>query len=62
MELKRVRAEIYNILSKYNIKSFNELDEKINKGELSETDAFDDFTKLDYLEALKEKLENYLVH
>ncbi|MGB9760475.1 MAG: hypothetical protein ACP5KW_09995 [Thermoproteota archaeon] len=60
MELRKVRAEIYSILSKYNVKSFNELDEKISSGKLSETDTFEDFTKLDYLETTKEKIEKLL--
>jgi hypothetical protein len=36
------------------------LDEKISRGELPEAETFDDFTKLDHLEALKEKLGKLL--
>jgi len=55
MELRKARAEIHSMLSKYNVKSFEELDEKISTGKLSETDTFEDFTRLDYLEATREK-------
>lgn len=59
-ELRRVNAEIMIVYNRYGIKSLKELDEKINKGELSETDTFEDFTKTDYLEAKKEKIEKIL--
>lgn len=60
MELRRVRAEIYGILSKYEVGSFSELDEKISRGEFSETETFEDFTRLDYLDAMREKIERLL--
>jgi len=59
-ELRKINAEIHDIYIKYNVKSLLELDEKINKGQLKETETFQDFTKLDYLEAQKEKLEKLL--
>jgi len=59
-ELRRVNAEIMIVYNRYGVKSLKELDEKINKGELSETDTFEDFTKADYLEAKKEKIERIL--
>jgi hypothetical protein len=60
MELRRVNAEIHGIFSRYGVSSLSELDEKISKGKLSETDTFDDFTRLDYLESVKEKIEKLL--
>ena len=36
--------------------SLEEFDKKINKGELNESDTFEDFTRLDYLESEEEKL------
>jgi len=60
MELRRVRVEIYSIFSKYGVSSLSELDEKISDGKLSETDTFDEFTRLDYLESMKEKIEKLL--
>lgn len=60
MELRKVKAETYGILSRYKVGSFKELDEKISSGELSETETFEDFTKLDYLESMREKMEKLL--
>ena len=37
-----------------------ELDEKLTRGEYSESDTFDDFTWLDYLEGKEEKLRTFL--
>lgn len=60
MELRRVRAEMYGVLSKYKVDSFRELDEKISRGDLSETETFEDFTRLDYLDSVREKIERLL--
>jgi len=60
MELRRVRAEMYGILSKYKVGSFRELDERISRGDLSETETFEDFTRLDYLDSVREKIERLL--
>jgi len=60
MEFRRVKAEIYSVLSKYGVGSFRELDEKISRGELSETETFEDFTRLDYLDSMREKIERLL--
>lgn len=60
MELRRAKAEIYSILSKYEVGSITEFDERISRGDLSETETFEDFTKLDYLDSMKEKIEKLL--
>ena len=60
MEFRRVKAEIYSILSKYGGGSFRELDERISRGELSETETFEDITRLDYLDSMREKIERLL--
>ena len=59
-ELRRINAEIIIVYNRYGVKSLKELDKKISKGELSETETFEDFTKLDHLEAKKEKIEQIL--
>ncbi|RSN73038.1 MAG: hypothetical protein DSO07_12460 [Thermoproteota archaeon] len=59
-ELRRVNAEINTLYTRYGVTSLKELDEKINEGKLSETETFEDFTRLDYLEARKEKIEQLL--
>ena len=59
-ELRKVRAKITAICVKYGVRNLEELDEKINKGEISESDVFEDFTRLDHLEAVRRKLEEAL--
>jgi len=60
MELRKVNSELLGLYSKYGVKSLGEMDKKITKGELNETETFDDFTKLDYLESLRDKIEKLL--
>ncbi|HDJ25908.1 MAG TPA: hypothetical protein ENF34_01135 [Candidatus Bathyarchaeota archaeon] len=59
-ELRKVRARINAICVKYGVRSLEELDEKINRGEVAESDAFEDFARLDHLEALRRRLEEAL--
>jgi len=59
-KLRGLNAEITTIYLKYGVSSFEELDAKINKGELNETDTFDDFTRVDYLEGMKDKLREIM--
>ena len=58
--LRGLRVEITAIYLKYGVPSLKEPDEKINRGELSESDTFDDFTRLDYLEGEKDKLKKLM--
>jgi len=55
--LRGLKAEITAIYLRYGVSSIDELDKKINEGELSESDTFDDFTMLDYLEGEKDKIK-----
>jgi len=59
-ELRRVRVEIKLILARYGVSSIEELDEKIRRGELEETEVFEDLTRLDYLLDRGEKLKKLL--
>lgn len=54
--LRGLKAEITSIYLRYGVSSLEELDEKVNEGELGESDTFDDFTRLDYLEGEKDKI------
>lgn len=58
--LRELRAEITSIHLKYKVSSLEEFDRKINKGELNESDTFEDFTRLDYLESEEEKLRKLI--
>jgi len=59
--LRELKAEITAIHLKYKVSSLEELDSKINKGELGESDTFEDFTRLDYLESEEEKVKEKLL-
>lgn len=56
-KLRELRAETISICLKYKVSSLKELDEKINRGELGETDTFEDFTRLDFLEREEQKIK-----
>jgi len=59
-ELRRVRVELKFIMARYSVSSIEELDEKIRRGELVETEIFEDLTRLDYLLDREEKLKKLL--
>ena len=59
-ELRRVKLESRLIMARYGVSSIEELDEKIRRGELEETEVFEDLTRLDYLLDREEKLKNLL--
>ncbi len=60
MELRRIKGEIHGVFARYGVGSFSELDDVISRGDLSETDTFQDFTRLDYLDSQREKIEKLL--
>lgn len=55
--LREIRARIAPVYGKYKVSSLRELDERINRGELGETDTFEDFTELDALESEADKIK-----
>lgn len=59
-KLRRINAEINIILTRYDVSTFSELDVKITNGDISETDSFEDYTRLDYLDSQREKIEKVL--
>ncbi|MBC7325245.1 MAG: hypothetical protein H5T99_08015 [Moorella sp. (in: Bacteria)] len=59
-KLREVRAEITSICLKYRVASLEQLDARISAGRLDETDTFEDFTRLDYLEAEAEKIKDLI--
>ena len=50
-KLAVVEAEIFSIAKKYGVKDVFELDQRIEEGLLSESEAYDDYFHLDHLEA-----------
>ena len=59
-KLREVRAEKISLYLKYGVSSLQELDIKTNKGELQETETFEDFTRLDFLEDTEEKIKGLM--
>lgn len=59
-ELTHVTSETRLIMTKYGVSSIKELDEKIKRRELIESNALEDLTKLDYLLDKEEKIRKLL--
>jgi hypothetical protein len=59
-ELRNLNAEISKIHSKWGVRSFDEFWDKLEKGEISESQCFDDLGKLEYLELKAEKIGKLL--
>jgi hypothetical protein len=59
-ELRRVKAEKVLILSKYGVRSFEDLMRLVEEDKVSDVDAHDDMIRLDYLEDREKELENLL--
>jgi len=56
VELKNLSIEIKKLSSQYSVNSFDELWKKLESGEISESECFDDLSRLEYLELEKEKV------
>lgn len=55
IELKNIAIERALICRRYNVTSFENLWEKLEKGDISESECFDDLTRLEYLEIQADK-------
>lgn len=60
VELKNLSIEIKKLSWRYGVNSFNELWEKIEGGEVMESECFDDLSKLEYLKLEMEKVVRLL--
>jgi hypothetical protein len=60
VELKNLSIEIEKLSSRYGVNSFDELWEKLKAGEITESECFDDLSKLEYLELEREKVVKLL--
>lgn len=59
-KLSAIEEEIFSIAKKHGVKDVFELDKRIGEGLVSEDEAYEDYFRLDYLEAEKQKLINAL--
>ena len=60
IKLVHCESEIFNIANRYGISSIAEFEERYKKGEIEEEDTWEDFFKLDHLEAEKESIKKAL--
>lgn len=60
VELKNLSIEIRKLSGRYGVNSFNELWGKLEAGEITESECFDDLSRLEYLELEREKIVKLL--
>ncbi len=60
IELRNIGIEIEKLAAKHSVDSFEGLWNKLESGEVSESDCFDDLSKLEFLELEKEKVSSLL--
>lgn len=60
LELRNISLEIKNLERRYGVDSFDGLWQKLETGKVTESECFDDLTKLEYLETEKEKISKLL--
>lgn len=59
-ELRRVRADIFEITSRYNISSVEEMEARYQDGTLEEADSWRDLQRLDHLEYKRDRFQRLL--
>lgn len=59
-ELRRLEIDADKIRRRYGVKSFDDLWRKLEGGEVSEAECFEDLTRLEYLEVRAEKVMKLL--
>lgn len=60
VELRNLSIEIKKIAGRYGVNSFDELWKKLESGEITESECFDDLSRLEHLELEKEKVVRLL--
>ena len=60
MELRNLSIQIKKLADRHGVNSFNELWRKLESGKITESECFDDLSKLEYLELEREKITRLL--
>jgi hypothetical protein len=60
VELRNLSIEIKKLSGRYGVNSFSELWGKLEAGEITESECFDDLSRLEYLELEREKVVKLL--
>lgn len=58
--LREVKVEIYQIISRYNLSSAAEMEERYREGALDEAGSWQDLQRLDHLEYKRDQLSRLL--
>ena len=58
--LMKVESEMFLLAKKYGVKDVFELDSRVEEGLIREEEAHDDYFRLDYLEAERDKIRRVL--
>jgi hypothetical protein len=59
-QLRMVQAEIFEITSRYNVSSVQDMEARYQDGSLEEADSWKDLQRLDHLEYKRDQLQKYL--
>jgi len=59
-KLKVIESELFLLVKRYGVRNVQEFDRMIQEGKLHEEDAFEDYFKLDNLEAERDLILEYL--
>ncbi|OQY26347.1 MAG: hypothetical protein B6I38_11475 [Anaerolineaceae bacterium 4572_5.1] len=59
-QLRTVQAEIFSILSRYNVNSVEDMEGRYRNDTLEEADSWQDLQRLDHLEYKRDQLQNLL--
>ena len=60
IKLKRCESEIFNLVRKYGVSSIEDFEEQYKRGGIEEEGTWEDFFRLDYLEAERESIRKAL--
>lgn len=60
MELRSLSIQIKKVAGRYGVSSFDELWRKLETGKITESECFDDLSKLEYLELERKKITKLL--
>jgi len=55
-QLRLVESQLLSLARKYGVQTVSELDKLVQKGQIHEAEAFEDYFELDYLEAQRATL------
>jgi hypothetical protein len=58
--LRLIESQLWELASRYGVKTVTELDERIQRGNFHEAEAFEDYFKFDYLEEERDALQDSL--